>query len=89
MALVIATRDRLADVYSLPLLPAAMREHKAEPSRSCPSTTNRCAIANGAARDYDGWFARVLNNANLLPVGLYDEWVPAFSALFGQAAPYT
>lgn len=41
------------------------------------------------ARNYDGWFARVLNNAALLPVGLYDEWVPAFSALFGQAAPYT
>lgn len=50
VALVIATRERLADVYSLPLLPKAMREHKAEPSRSCPSTTNRCAIANGAAR---------------------------------------
>ena len=26
-----------------------------------------------------------LNNARLLPFGLYDQWVPAFVALFEQA----
>ncbi|MGA9221791.1 MAG: aminopeptidase, partial [Pseudomonas graminis] len=25
-----------------------------------------------------------MNNARLLPIGLYDQWVPAFEALFRQ-----
>jgi len=33
---------------------------------------------------YDRWFERELNNARLLPFGLYDEYVPAFSALFRE-----
>jgi len=36
-------------------------------------------------RGYDSWFDRTLNNADLLPFGLYDEWVPAFAMLFEQA----
>ena len=36
---------------------------------------------NGA-KDYDGWFDRELNNASLLPFGLYDESVPSFERLF-------
>lgn len=35
-------------------------------------------------RGYDAWFDRPLNNAHLLPFGLYDEWVPAFATLFDQ-----
>ena len=31
---------------------------------------------------YDRWFSSDLNNARLLPFGLYDEYVPAFAALF-------
>lgn len=34
---------------------------------------------------YDAFFARPLNNARLLPFGLYDQWVPAFAALFRQS----
>ncbi|MCQ4265311.1 aminopeptidase [Stutzerimonas stutzeri] len=37
----------------------------------------------GDAR-FDRWFAQPLNNATLLPFGLYDRWVPAFAALFEQ-----
>jgi predicted aminopeptidase len=33
---------------------------------------------------YDAWFSQALNNAHLLPFGLYDQWVPAFAALFAQ-----
>ncbi|MGH8517986.1 MAG: aminopeptidase [Panacagrimonas sp.] len=86
VALVIATRRHLAEVYSLPLSPEAMREHKAQAfaqlRRDYEALRDR--EWNGD-RDYDGWFARDLNNASLLPVGLYDEWVPAFSALFAQS----
>lgn len=34
---------------------------------------------------YDAWVARPLNNARLLPFGLYDEFRPAFALLFEQA----
>jgi predicted aminopeptidase len=35
-------------------------------------------------KGYDDWFATPLNNAKLLPFGLYDRGVPAFAALFKQ-----
>lgn len=34
---------------------------------------------------YDAWVAQPINNARLLPFGLYDQWVPAFAALFRRA----
>lgn len=37
----------------------------------------------GDAR-FDRWFAKPLNNATLLPFGLYDRWVPAFAQLFEE-----
>lgn len=33
---------------------------------------------------YDAWVAAPINNARLLPFGLYDAWVPAFAELFRQ-----
>jgi predicted aminopeptidase len=34
---------------------------------------------------YDKWVAQPINNASLLPFGLYDQWTPAFAVLFKQA----
>lgn len=34
---------------------------------------------------YDGFFKHPLNNASLLPFGLYDQWLPGFAALYAQA----
>ena len=34
---------------------------------------------------YDAWVAAPINNARLLPFGLYDRWTGAFAALFRQA----
>jgi predicted aminopeptidase len=34
---------------------------------------------------YDAWVAQPINNATLLPFGLYDQWVQAFAVLFKQA----
>lgn len=31
---------------------------------------------------YDSWVAQPVNNARLLPFGLYDQWTPAFAVLF-------
>lgn len=86
VGLVVAARKRLAGIYSQPLSPEAMREQKAQAfaqlRRDYQALRER--EWNGD-RDYEGWFQRDLNNASLLPVGLYDEWVPAFSALYTQA----
>ena len=38
----------------------------------------------GGDKRYDAWMNLPLNNARLLPFGLYDQWVPAFAALFRQ-----
>ena len=34
---------------------------------------------------YDAWVAAPINNARLLPFGLYDQWLPAFAELFRRA----
>ena len=34
---------------------------------------------------YDAWVAAPINNARLLPFGLYEQWQPAFAALFERA----
>ena len=34
---------------------------------------------------YDAWVAKPINNARLLPFGLYDQWMPAFAVLFRRA----
>ncbi|MEW9571040.1 aminopeptidase [Rhodanobacter sp. Si-c] len=34
---------------------------------------------------YDAWVARPINNARLLPFGLYDQWMPAFGMLFRES----
>ena len=34
------------------------------------------------SKRYDAWINAPLNNARLLPFGLYDQWVPAFATLF-------
>lgn len=86
VALVIETRRQLEALYAQPLSPQVMREQK----RATFADLKRRYAAlredewNGEA-DYERWFARELNNASLLPVGLYDEWVPAFRVLFAQA----
>src|SRR5207253_11306295 len=39
----------------------------------------------GGANRYDAWINAPMNNARLLPFGLYDQWVPAFAALLRQS----
>jgi len=34
---------------------------------------------------HDAWVAAPINNARLLPFGLYEQWTPAFAALFVQS----
>lgn len=85
VALVSDTRETLEAVYAQEAPDAVKR------------TAKRAAIDDLRARyrdmrdrrwggfdGYDPWFEAPINNAKLLPVGLYHRWVPAFAALFAE-----
>jgi predicted aminopeptidase len=38
----------------------------------------------GGYTGYDAWFARDLNNAHLVPIGSYYDYVPAFQVLLNR-----
>jgi predicted aminopeptidase len=83
--LVLSTRERLATLYRSGLSEPEMRAAKqAEFMRMRQAYRQlREGAWKGDGR-YDRWMAQPLNNASLVPFGLYDQWVPAFAALFKQ-----
>ena len=85
VGLVLNTRERLAELYASQRPEDELRRLKqAEFMRLRQAyRTLRDGAWNGDRR-FDRWFAQPLNNATLLPFGLYDRWVPAFAVLFEQ-----
>lgn len=82
LELLMGARSRLQALYTQPLNLEAMRAQKqAEFARLRADYAALKETWNGYA-DYDGWFNGELNNATLLPVGLYNRRVPEFAALF-------
>ncbi|ANY85719.1 hypothetical protein IEC33019_0105 [Pseudomonas putida] len=83
--LVLDSRARLEAIYASPRNAAGKRAAK-------QAEFERLRQAYRQVRDeqwkgdkrYDAWMYGPMNNAKLLPFGLYDQWVPAFAALFGQ-----
>ena len=84
--LVLGLRERLATVYASGVDAAAM-----EAGKQGEIAAFRVRYAQWRERDwpgehrYDAWVAQPINNARLLPFGLYERWTPAFAALFSQA----
>jgi predicted aminopeptidase len=84
-ALVLASRARLEQLYARDLTADAMRAAKqAEFERLRQEYRALREREWGGQGRYDAWIAAPLNNAKLLPFGLYDKWVPAFAALFAE-----
>jgi predicted aminopeptidase len=87
IALLLATRERLTALYASDLPRAALLAGKqAEFARlrtDYQQLRERQWAGDGR---YDGWINAPLNNAKLLPFGLYEQWLPAFAALFAQCA---
>ncbi len=81
--LILATRERLKQLYRQPLSAELMRQRKAAEFDRLRSEYRllRDQQWSGDKR-YDAWINAPMNNARLLPFGLYDQWVPAFEALF-------
>lgn len=82
--LVLAAREQLAALYREPLSPEVMRARKAD-------VFDELRRQYAQLRDQEwggkGWYDRFfdaapLNNARMLPFGLYDDDIPAFAVLF-------
>ncbi|MNF80472.1 hypothetical protein D3C84_627170 [compost metagenome] len=84
--LVLDTRERLETLYARDLPAERMRQAKAAEferlRRDYREIRDRQWAGSSA---YDAWMEGPLNNAKLLPFGLYDQWVPAFARLFHEA----
>ena len=84
--LVLDLRDRLKALYASGLDEAAMASGK---QREIADFRTHYAQwrADRWPDDhrYDAWVAAPINNARLLPFGIYDRWTPAFAVLFKQA----
>jgi predicted aminopeptidase len=85
-ALVLDLRERLRALYTRELDAPAMRDAKA---REIEAFRERYRVLRDTAwkddASYDRWVDAPINNARLVPFGLYDHWVPAFERLFMQA----
>lgn len=84
--LVLASRRRLKMLYESNAPDEAKRSGKAMEFTRLNSEYQ--SLRQNEWKDYSGydrWFAQTLNNARLLPFGLYDEFVPAFAVLFEQS----
>ncbi|SDS88690.1 aminopeptidase [Pseudomonas prosekii] len=83
--LILDTRTRLEQLYAQPLAAEQMRQRKAAEFERLRSDYRALRDGQWAGdKRYDAWINQPLNNARLLPFGLYDQWVPAFAALFRQ-----
>jgi predicted aminopeptidase len=83
--LVLNARTRLEKLYTLPLPPEQMRQRKAAEFERMRGEYRQLRDSQWAGdKRYDAWIYAPMNNARLLPFGLYDQWVPAFAALFKQ-----
>lgn len=85
LRLVDATRANLQQLYASGQSPEQMRVAKAQVFEDMRARYAELKIGWEGYSGYDGWFARDLNNARLLAVATYHEWVPAFRQLMRAA----
>ncbi|BBU42644.1 aminopeptidase [Pseudomonas putida] len=83
--LVLASRERLQAIYSGTLDEAHKRQAKRAEFERLRRDYRQVRDGQwGGDKRYDAWVYGPLSNAKLLPFGLYDQWVPAFEALFRE-----
>ncbi|MDB5982721.1 MAG: aminopeptidase [Pseudomonas sp.] len=83
--LVLDVRERLKTLYAQPLPAEEMRARKAAEFERLRRDYRQMRDSQWAGDSrYDPWINAPMNNAKLLPFGLYDQYVPAFAALYKQ-----
>lgn len=83
-ALVVGAREGLAEVYARPQDEVAMRAAKTGAFAQLKADYEALKVRWGGYAGYDRWFARDLNNAHLVSVSTYNQWVAAFSQLLAE-----
>jgi predicted aminopeptidase len=82
--LIMQFRQRLKDVYGSDQPVDAKRAAKATLLGELRQSYKKLREQWDGYAGYDAWFAQDLNNAHLVPIGLYNQYVPAFQALLTQ-----
>lgn len=83
--LVLDSRERLQRVYAGPLDDEGKRVAKAAEFERLRREYRQLREGEWAGdKRYDSWMYSPMNNAKLLPFGLYDQWVPAFAVVFAE-----
>ncbi len=83
--LVLDARERLEKLYASGLAAEPMRAAKlAEIERLRADYRTLRDTQWQGYKGYDAWVDAPINNAKLLPFGLYHKWVPAFATLYAQ-----
>jgi len=84
--LVLDLREQLTQLYREPLAPAEMRTRK---QAAFADFERQYAVLRdrewGGEDLYAGFFRTPLNNARLLPFGLYNDQLPAFAQLYAES----
>lgn len=84
--LMLDTRAKLARLYRRKLPKDMMRARKADVFAQLH--VEYLQLRNGpwhGYAGYDAFFKKPMNNARLVPFGLYDQWLPGFATLYAQA----
>ncbi len=82
IALLRTVRNDLQTLFTSGIDETVMRQKKAERFAELRNEYETLKENWGGYRGYDGWFGRELNNARLVSVATYNDYIPAFQALF-------
>jgi len=85
ISLLQVTRDDLEVIYNSGDSVDVMREKKRARFEQMRVEYQSLKQSWDGYSGYDGWFSRELNNARLVSVGTYNDYIPAFSVLFKQS----
>lgn len=85
IALLRGTRDDLEELYELSIESDEMRKRKKARFDQLLTEYEALKASWGGYTGYDGWFARDLNNARLVSVATYNDYIPAFAVLFEES----
>ena len=84
-ALVSKYRARLQEVYESDLPLTAKRKQKAAVFTQMRTAFRDSKSDHGGMAAYDAWFNYPLNNAQLISVSTYHNWVPAFGRMLSES----
>jgi predicted aminopeptidase len=77
-------RDRLRTLYTREMSPEQKRIGKSQTFAELKNEYQNLKATWGGYAGYDGFFREPLNNARLVPIATYSDWVPAFRKLLAE-----